>query len=65
MTHSERRLVTLGRWLDRPAFRRAALVALGVWASAGFWDITRAIIEQRQGAGTASITAAASRYSNG
>jgi uncharacterized protein len=52
------RIGALGHWLDSPTFKRSALVALGVWALVGFWDITSAIIEHRQGAWIGSITAA-------
>src|SRR5437867_2592167 len=51
-------IVAVGRWLESPIFKRSSLVALGVWAIVGFWDIASAIIEQRQGAWMASITAA-------
>ena len=51
-------VAAVGRWLDSPTFKRSALVALAVWALVGFWDMSSAIIEQRQGSGMASITAA-------
>jgi len=52
------RLVTVGKCLDSPTFKRSALIALAVWASLSFWNITSAIVEQRQGAWMESVTAA-------
>src|SRR6266851_7730811 len=52
------RMAAVGRCLDGPTFKRSALVALAVWVLVDFWDISSAIIDQREGSGMASITAA-------
>ena len=51
-------LGAVGKCLDSPACKRSALIALAVWASLSFWNITSAIVEQRPGAWIASATAA-------
>src|SRR6266702_1585113 len=51
-------LGAVGKCLDSPTFKRSALIALAVWASLSFWNITSAIVEQRQGAWMESVTAA-------
>jgi uncharacterized membrane protein YfcA len=49
MSHNEllARIVTVGRWLDSPGFKRFSLFALAVWALVGFWEIARPIVDKR------------------
>ena len=49
MTHS---------WFDSPAVKRSPLIALGVWALVGSWNIAGAFIEQRGDAWIEIATAA-------
>jgi len=52
------RMVAVGHWVDSPTVKRSALVGLAAWALVVFWHIARAVVEQRQDAWVASITAA-------